>query len=827
MKKGLKYIILLSILFVSCTSNRIENIKASYEEGINSLKLTWDYEGEDSEFEIRYWKLSEKREPIISKGNIKEKEIIIKHLDFDVEYKIIIKSINNKGKKSKGSEISVLIPSDKTPPKEVLNLNYSFNKDGVFTLYWENPADADFDSVDLLIGERNINLKMSPYITILDEAKKVYIKTRDKEGNISKGLEIEPEVNILDEEFFKEIKAVEYPDFKYVEWLSNEELTDFVEIISFDENYQILKSLDKGSGFIIPFDKTKKKSKYFLRGVNKDNSSGDLIPVEFTETAYNENRVKDIAISNDFTLFLNEKGDLFYSGLYKFINGSDWYYVSDSLEFIASNVVKVDAISEGAFYLTEDNKLWSLRYVNRDILKRVYEGEEDIASLVSDNVMDFFVSETSIEYLKVDSILCKNKIDMNGYLSYDTSTSRVSEDYKLKEKYSSAKYSKSYGMGSATYLYIDNEYNLWARGKNDYGKFGTGDTKEIDKRRIIAKDIINFWYSENRLFIMNKSGNVLAAGSNRYNNFGNGLRNEEHTFIPIITSLGEPVERKPWKEIFGEAIESRSVEQFNKLIDDNKDKYWLTKYDNNPLSYAIRVRDFELIRFLLKTNIPKEILMNDRGADMDHKTYLDLVIDLKDYEMSKFLINNGYPQEKLELSLFNSIHKKDNKTLESLLIAGVDPNSYLYPRTSNAEILFKYNTALTYANKFNSSAIPILLEYGANPNIPSTTINLMAYDSKLSIIREYISYKNKPDYDLETVKNIEPVIKGDVLEDNIKLYNSVFVGKGNVTRSDDFILLDKDTTVYIIEQGQYFTYCITESGEKGYIEYGKVSIGYF
>lgn len=205
---------------------------------------------------------------------------------------------------------------------------------------------------------------------------------------------------------------------------------------------------------------------------------------------------------------------------------------------------------------------------------------------------------------------------------------------------------------------------------------------------------------------------------------------------------------------FSDLILNKDKDIFNNRLKENK--IFELSYSIHPLTKAIKLRDWDLISFLLTTE-----LIHNHSFDMgptDIYTYLGKAISENDIKMGTFLIKNGYKytSNSYDSSLMSdftlAVYYGAYEIVKLMLESGANPNMLTGGRNAY-EPGMKYTTLLKIAEKNNHTNVyDLLLEFGADNLIPSSNY-LLVYtkDNKLDEKICYLSRnRNK---DIITIEN--------------------------------------------------------------------------
>ena len=192
----------------------------------------------------------------------------------------------------------------------------------------------------------------------------------------------------------------------------------------------------------------------------------------------------------------------------------------------------------------------------------------------------------------------------------------------------------------------------------------------------------------------------------------------------LLVLLGSPVYGQPafpWAELWS-AIDERSVDQVNEILDTHIWSDETFTRETNPFRSAYDQRDFDLLGFLLKTDLPPvEYPIEDGGFG----TYLHEALQRGDTEMAGFLLRSGHPVDAapdyvgwssdLTAAIASGL---DVEIIGMLVRRGADPDGILlnpgYNETQRIQTISPLSVAIESGRE---EVVSELLRLGADPNL--------------------------------------------------------------------------------------------------------------
>ncbi len=249
-----------------------------------------------------------------------------------------------------------------------------------------------------------------------------------------------------------------------------------------------------------------------------------------TQTEYEQPRIieadiSEICIGSDSTFAISSSGDVFCWGR----------QLSNPLEdqqrgVIYKSAKKVSATEKMIYILTDDNKL----YAKGSDQYHGFDGNQENINqfkLISDDVYDFSISETTVGYIKTNGRL---------YMFGDNSFGQLGTDDRVKhdEPESVLRNVKKVVCEATFTVAINESGTAYAFGSNVNGQMGIYDPI-TDSPVEIANGITDIACGDDFILLLTNDGSVLACGDNSCGQLGIASDQPIVDFTSVMTGVSK------------------------------------------------------------------------------------------------------------------------------------------------------------------------------------------------------------------------------------------------------------------------------------------------
>lgn len=200
---------------------------------------------------------------------------------------------------------------------------------------------------------------------------------------------------------------------------------------------------------------------------------------------------------------------------------------------IYSGAKKVFENNHACYILDNSGKLFILEKIEKEITEETEQEEPTLPEfkLITDNVIDFSVSETTLGLIKSD-----NKLYMSGNNAYGQLGTGNKEVTKgLVAVFDNV---EKVDCESTFTVALTKNGDAIAFGSNAYGQFGK-EEPEFLKPIVIANNIKQVEAGDDFILLLNKNSEVSACGNNDRGQLGNGTTDSNVVFSVILKDIKE------------------------------------------------------------------------------------------------------------------------------------------------------------------------------------------------------------------------------------------------------------------------------------------------
>ncbi len=197
---------------------------------------------------------------------------------------------------------------------------------------------------------------------------------------------------------------------------------------------------------------------------------------------------------------------------------------------IFQNAKQISANEDICFILDNKNRLYAIGN-NKNKLIPIKTPEEDTKSefkLVSENVLDFSISETTVGIIKTDNKLYMYGNGVFGQLGTYNNENQ-SSPVSVLGNVISVKCEASFTVA------LQKSGEAVAFGENTFHQFGK-EGKSFNSPTVIGNNISQIAAGDNYIMLLNKSGEVTVCGGGEYGQLGNLANNNITSFTAVYTN---------------------------------------------------------------------------------------------------------------------------------------------------------------------------------------------------------------------------------------------------------------------------------------------------
>lgn len=251
---------------------------------------------------------------------------------------------------------------------------------------------------------------------------------------------------------------------------------------------------------------------------------------------YGDLEHKNISSGSNHILYVDKDGKLFVKGdnTYGQLGTGDNMSREDFTEvhgpWGSKKIVKAETCADTSFVLTEDNKVYGWGRNDKYQLHDNTNVDKNAPILVITGVIDVAAGlEHVITLSKNGEVMAWGENTYGQIYFEDNHNGAFNKLYSNAKKIAAGQYQ--------TYI-IDENFNLYALGKNDNGQLGTSDTENKSQPAFVMNNVKDVSCGYNHTAILTNSGKLFVCGDNTYDQLGITLPNSvEYTSSPTDTML--------------------------------------------------------------------------------------------------------------------------------------------------------------------------------------------------------------------------------------------------------------------------------------------------
>lgn len=256
--------------------------------------------------------------------------------------------------------------------------------------------------------------------------------------------------------------------------------------------------------------------KYKNRVTDYPNSASEQPNIISTE-------VSNIFSGTDSTYIISEDGKLYCFGKQLAKNISE-----DEKGVIYTNAKKALSNSETLFVLDTDNRLYAIGNNKNKLITTDAEAVDEF-TLISNNVIDFSISETTVGIIKTNGKL---------YMYGDNSCGQLST-YNYEDKTEPVPV-----LGSVIKVICESTFTVALQksgdavifGGNSYNQSGM-EGKNFNSPNVIHKDIKDIAAGDDFVLLLKNNGELLSCGANNFGQLGNTTTENSTAFVTVMQNI--------------------------------------------------------------------------------------------------------------------------------------------------------------------------------------------------------------------------------------------------------------------------------------------------